>query len=153
MSDLEIVETTKGSGVIIKSYDKAVQFVNQYQDLQTVKELKNEIYESMLRQKKELEFFNEAISKLMEKTDRFKSSNPFAPFEIEIHNNTPYINRTIGDLNFWHNTGATIVAIKRNNELMISPGPYATFEEEDILYFVGDENSLQRVSNYIYPTE
>lgn len=38
--DLDIVESTKGSGVVIKSYEKAVQFVHQYNDIQTIHDLK-----------------------------------------------------------------------------------------------------------------
>ncbi|MEG2018348.1 MAG: hypothetical protein RR128_07820, partial [Clostridium sp.] len=35
--------------------------------------------------------------------------------------------------------------------LLLSPGPYATFKEEDILYFLGDEDCLARVKNFMYP--
>ena len=54
-------------------------------------------------------------------------------------------------MNFWHNTSATIIAIKRNNELFRSPGPYAEFKQGDIVYYVGDEMSTERVYNFIYP--
>ncbi|WP_449444715.1 hypothetical protein [Ureibacillus acetophenoni] len=33
LQDLEIVEATKGSGVMIKSYEKAAQFVHQFLDV------------------------------------------------------------------------------------------------------------------------
>ncbi|WP_369074759.1 cation:proton antiporter regulatory subunit, partial [Klebsiella pneumoniae] len=32
--------------------------------------------------------------------------------------------KTAAETKFWQNTGATIVAIKRGDELIISPGPY-----------------------------
>ena len=43
LSELGIVETTKGSGVIIKSYDKALEFIHQYNNIQTVYNLKKEL--------------------------------------------------------------------------------------------------------------
>ena len=73
------------------------------------------------------------------------------PYEIEITADTPLLNKTISEMNFWHNTSATIVAIKRNNELLRSPGPYTAFLPEDIVYYVGDEKSTERVYNFIYP--
>lgn len=152
LSDLEIVDTTKGSGVHILSYEKALKFVRQYNDIQTVNDLKKEILDSVERQSKETDYFNECLAKLIDKTDRFRSINPFVPFEIEITAETPYLDMTISEVNFWHNTFATIIAIKRDNALLMSPGPYAAFSQKDIIYFVGDENCLERVQNFIYPS-
>lgn len=151
LSDLEIVDTTKGSGVKIISYEKALKFVRQYEDIQTVNDLKKDILDSVERQSKEIKYFNDSLTKLIEKTDRFRSFSPFTPFEIEITSETPFINTTISEVNFWHNTFATIVAIKRDNVLLMSPGPYAVFKQDDIIYFVGDENCLDRVNHFIYP--
>ncbi len=151
LSDLEIVGATKGSGVIIKSYEKAVAFVRQYHDIQTINNLKNEIFESTQRQTKETEHLISRISALIEKTDRFRSINPFVPFEIKITSDCPYLNKTIQEMNFWHNTSATIIAIQRKGELLMSPGPHAVFLPEDVLFFIGDENCLERVKNFIFP--
>ncbi|MFV0343295.1 MAG: TrkA C-terminal domain-containing protein [Anaerocolumna sp.] len=151
LSDLDIVDTTKGSGVFIKSYDNAIKFVKQYTEIETIQNLKNEIMESVERQSTELNYFNECLTKLIDYTDRFRSINPFMPYELGITVETPYLNQSIQDVNFWHNTGSTIVAIKRNDSLILSPGPYLSFLENDIIYFVGDENSLLRVKSFMYP--
>lgn len=153
LSDLDIVETTKGSGVIIKSYEKALKFTQQYNATETVNDLKKEIHGSVERQRKELEYFNDCLTKLIDKTDRFRFINPFIPFEIVINTNCHHLNKTISEINFWHNTTATIIAIKRDNELIMSPGPYALFLEDDIFYFVGDENCKDRVQNFLYLNE
>lgn len=149
--DLDIVESTKGSGVVIKSYEKAAQFVHQYNDIQTINDLKKDIMGSIDRQLKEIDYFNESLTKLIDKMARYRSSNPFVPYEIEITADTPLINKTISEMNFWHNTSATIIAIKRNNELLRSPGPYTAFLQDDIVYYVGDDKSTERVYNFIYP--
>lgn len=93
------------------------------------------------------------LSELIDKTDRFRAINPFVPFEIEITEETKYLNQSIADINFWHNTGATIIGIKREDRLLMSPGPYATLSKGDIYYFVGDENSLEKVRLFLYPRE
>lgn len=151
LSDLEIVGAIKGSGVIIKSYEKAVAFVRQYHDIQTINNLKKEILDSVGRQAKETEQLVSSISALIEKTDRFRSINPFVPFEIRITSECLYLNKNIQEMNFWHNTAATIIAIQRKGELLVSPGPLAVFLPEDLLFFIGDENCLDRVKNFIFP--
>ena len=152
LSDLEIVETTKGSGVIIISYEKALKFVQQYHNIETVNELKHDILDSVARQSKEIEYINDCLTRLIEKTERFRYTNPFSPFEIKLTITSPYINKTVSEVNFWQNTSATIIAIKRGDSLLLSPGPYAIFLENDIFYFIGDENCLERVNNLLYPT-
>jgi K+/H+ antiporter YhaU regulatory subunit KhtT len=151
LSDMNIVEVTKGSGVVIKSYENAVKFIKQYKDIQTLHDLKNDILRKMDQQIDDTFQIKDQVTKLVEKIDRFKSSNPFVPFEIEITTDTMYLNKTSSEVNFWHNTSATIIAIKREDELLMSPGPYAMFCEKDVVYFIGDENSYERVHHFFYP--
>ncbi|WP_346869832.1 TrkA C-terminal domain-containing protein [Clostridium sp. UBA5119] len=151
LSDLNIVDTSKGSGVTIKSYENAIKFIKQYDDINTISNLKQDIIDSVERQKKEIKFLYGCLSDLIDKTDRLRSVNPFTPFQVEITSATPYINKSVSDINFWHNTSATIIAIRRNDSLLISPGPYAVFQENDIFYFVGDENSIERIKKFLYP--
>lgn len=151
LSDLNIVESTKGSGVLITSYENAVTFINQYKEIETINDIKQDILSSAQRQKNELEYFSKCLSDLIERTDRFRSVNPFMPFQIDITNETLLLNKSISDLNFWQNTAATIVAIKRKESILMSPGPYAVLEEKDILFFVGDDDCYERVKNFIYP--
>ncbi len=151
LSDVDIVEVTKGSGVTIKSYENAVKFIKQHQDIQTLHNLKHEILQRVDQQVDEGYKLKEKVSMLVERIERFHSTNPFVPFEIKITADTPHLNETSSDMNFWHNTTATIVAIKRGGEILMSPGPYATFQLNDVVYFVGDSDSYERVYHYLYP--
>lgn len=151
LSDLEIVSSTKGSGVTIRSYENAVRFVKQYRDVSTINEIKARMLESVDRQKKEMEHLNTYLNEMISKAEHFRSTNPFVPFQIDITENTPYINKTISEISFWQNTAATIVAIKRKDEVLISPGPYATLVNGDTLCFVGEDYTEERVLNFLYP--
>jgi K+/H+ antiporter YhaU regulatory subunit KhtT len=71
------------------------------------------------------------------------------PFELKIPKNSHIIGKTIGNTSFWQNTKATILGIKRNDKLIISPGPYLDFREDDIILFVGTNEVLQNVENFI----
>lgn len=151
LADVDIVDTTKGSGVVIKSNENAIKFVKQYDNIKTVSDLRNNILNSLERQKQENDYLKEQLLELINKTERFKSINPFIPFEIRISKETPYIDKTVAEINFWHNTSATIICIKRNECLEMSPGPYAVLRENDIFYFIGDESCYERVNKYLYP--
>lgn len=151
LSDLEIVDVTKGSGVVIKSYENAVKFVQQYIDIQSIYDLKKNILDSMERQKKETKILTKCIDGIFDRTERFQSINPFIPFEVEISDKTPYLNKSISQINFWHYTNATIIAIKRDKVLLMSPGPYALLCKNDIVYYCGDNDCQERVNNFLYP--
>ena len=153
LSDMHIVDATKGSGVVITSVDNARRFVQQYSDTNTVSKLRKEILNSVERQNHELTHLKEQIGTLLDKTERFRSINPFVPFEITISASTPHLGKTASDLNFWHNTAATIIAIRRGQTLILSPGPYSSFQAEDTIYFVGDECCLERVKEFLYPVQ
>lgn len=154
LADMKIVETAKGSGVVVKSYENAVNFVRHYQDIQSISDLKQEIVTIIERQIQGNDRLREGILKLMDKTDRFKSINPFVPFEIVLNPLSPLIGRNLSETNFWHNTSATVIGIRREDVLLLSPGPYACLLAGDILYFVGDENCYERVKNFLdhYPS-
>lgn len=151
LADLDIVSLEQGSGCLIKSYEKALAFTRQYQQVQTIGDVKKKMLESVERQSKELEYFNTCLAELMEKTERFRSLNPFVPFQINITEDTPYLNKTTADIKFWQNTGATIIAIRRGSEVMLSPGPYANFQNGDIVYFIGMEGCVERAEKFLYP--
>ncbi|MDW5299795.1 MAG: GntR family transcriptional regulator [Sedimentibacter sp.] len=150
LSDLEIVESLKGSGVTIKSYENAVKYVRNFSEKQTVKALITEMQDSFDKQKNEINNLQNLFYKLLDNTQRFQSINPFVPYEIKITNDAIHLNKLASEVNFWQNTNATIIAINRGDITILSPGPYSVFRENDILYFVGDENSYIRVKDFMY---
>ena len=71
------------------------------------------------------------------------------PFELPIREGDALTGKNLADVNFWHNTGATIIAIRRNGGLMLSPGPYAEFLPGDVFLLVCDAESFARAKNYV----
>jgi K+/H+ antiporter YhaU regulatory subunit KhtT len=39
---------------------------------------------------------------------------------------------------FWQRTGGTIVAIRRSDKIILSPGPYADFRQHDVVIVSGE---------------
>lgn len=153
LSDLEIVSTTKGSGVTILSYEKAAVFLQRFHNTQTVSHLKNELLDSIAKQKKELEELGKQVVSLAEKAERFQEIHPFTPFEAAVPAHSSCIGKTLSDMNFWQNTAATVISIQRGETTLISPGPYVSLNEGDLLYFIGDETCYERVRDFLLTYE
>ena len=149
LQDLNIVEATKGSGVIITSYENAAKFVHRLEGVQSIRELQKALSDSIQKQFSELENLQQTTQELINRTDRFRSINPFVPFQLEIKESCAYLCKSISEINFWQNTRATIVGIRKKDELILSPGPYATIEVGDILYFIGDDECLSNAELFL----
>ena len=151
LCDLEIVTSEKGSGVTIKSYENAVKFIKQYSKRQTIDTIKENLLKSISRQQKEMDTLNSCLSDLIVASEHFRSMNPFMPFEVKITAQCSYLNKTVSEIQFWQHTGATVLAIGRNGEVIKSPGPYAILLENDVIYFLSQDDSSQRVKEFLYP--
>lgn len=149
LQDLNIVEATKGSGVVIVSYENAAQFVHRLDDVKSVRELQQELNESIEKQMTELHYLQETLAEMVNRTNRYQSINPFVPFQIEITESCTFLSKNIGEINFWQQTGATIVGIKKENVLILSPGPYAMLSVGDTLYFVGNDTTYSNVKQFL----
>ena len=56
--------------------------------------------------------------------------------------------KTVGELQFWQQTGATIVAIHRNLDCIVSPGPCAELYAGDSIVYVGDGQAREAVRRF-----
>ncbi len=149
LNDMHIVEVAKGSGIIVKSVDNSFKFINKFKDIDSMNSLKKEILNVVEENRKNYSKLEDSISKLIDYSNRFKNSNPFMPFEFEIVSSSKIIGKTTSETKFWQNTGATIIGIRRNGSLILSPGPYATFIEGDIFIAVGDEDTYSRIKAFL----
>ena len=149
LEDMHVVNPSQGSGIYISSQSNAYSFVNKFQNKETIRTLKNEMKE-LLAQKKDIEnAINEKIDKIVDYSDRLKNLNVLTPLEIEIDDASQLIGHTITETKFWQNTGATIVAIKRTEALILSPGPYGGFEKGDSIFVVGDADIIDRIKGFM----
>ncbi len=149
LEDVDIVKSTKGSGVVVISRENAYKFMNRFSNMKSLKDLEKDM-KNLLNERKKLDTaLVEVIDKIIDYTGKLRNINPLAPVEIEVPETSPHIGKTIGEVNFWHNTGGTIVAIKRNDQLIVSPGPFATFESGDILFVIGNDQVVQRVTHFL----
>jgi K+/H+ antiporter YhaU regulatory subunit KhtT len=150
LSEFDIASSEKGSGMYIKSRENAVAFLNQLPERRTIETIKNDIIQTIEAHAASLTSLSQLSKELISATERFRSMNPLTPFSIRITAQCRYLNKTIHEIQFWQQTGATLVAIKRNGALLRSPGPYATLLENDVIYFISQEDSDQKVRTYLF---
>lgn len=149
LNEMEIVEVTKGSGIVVKSVDNCLKFVDKFKDIQSINSMKKSIINLMNERSNIEKNLDEEINNLMDYTNRFNKSNPFTPFEFEIEASCKVLGKTVSETNFWQSTRATIIGIRRNGELILSPGPYAVFQKEDIYIAIGDEESYYKAKDFL----
>jgi K+/H+ antiporter YhaU regulatory subunit KhtT len=149
LEDMQVVIANQGSGINVSSLSNAYSFVRKFQNKDTIRSLKNEI-RALISQKNDVEnSIKKKIDMIVDYSDRLKNSNVFTPLEIEIDDNSHLIGRTISETKFWQNTGATIIAIKRNDALVLSPGPYGGFEKGDVIFVIGGEDVIERIEKFM----
>ena len=66
--------------------------------------------------------------------------------QIVVAPGSPYAGRTLGDTAARTRTGASIVAVLRDREVIASPGPSFAFEANDVVVAVGTRDGLDGVT-------
>lgn len=149
LSDLEVVEVLPNSGIIIKSKEKAHDFISKFSSKENISTLRINIKNLIEERNKINDEIEMDLDLILEQFSKIKSARLIQHHKIKIQDGSFVIGKTISELKFWNNTGATILGIQRGNELLVSPGPYFAFEKEDLIIFVGAEDVDLRVAKFI----
>jgi len=149
LKDEDIVQVSQGKEIVIISVQNAHNYITKHNYLKSAYSLKQELHD-LLKQKKELDRrFEGTLSQIIEASDRLDNLKPYRPIEIKINESSHTIGKTIGALQFWQHTGATVIALRRGTDVSISPGPHVVLLENDVLIVVGDDNVRERTSNFL----
>lgn len=149
LEDMRIVEVRPNSGAVIVSAANATQYVERFGAQYNIRAMQRKLTDLMAQQAALNRQIAEVAGSIVRINERFSGSNPFTNYEIDVPADSPLIGHTLGDLKFWQQTGATIIAIRREEKIILSPGPYAVIQADDTLIFVGDVASSVAVSDFI----
>jgi TrkA domain protein len=69
--------------------------------------------------------------------------------QIHVEPGSPYVDRQLGDTRARTRTGASIVAIVRDEDVLASPGPAETLQAGDVLIVIGTEEAIAAVQQII----
>ncbi len=149
LEDMEVVQATLGSGVVITSKRNANKYMESNQNKESISSLRSEVL-NLLAKKKAIETeIMEIIDKIIDYSERLKNTNPMNPVEIPISDDSHLIGKTISESKFWQKTGATIIGIRRGKDLILSPGPYMELERNDKILAVGDAAIIERAKDFM----
>jgi K+/H+ antiporter YhaU regulatory subunit KhtT len=150
LADAGVVIVKKNSGVVIISSEKAVEFLTHMKDVSNTLDitvtLNNQIKDNMNNMKEMQETFNN----LLERINYYSKVSSIIPEDIIITEECFYLGKEISAINFWQNTGATVVAIQHNGVSCISPGPNCQLNINDTLFYVGEVHSKKKVHDFLY---
>lgn len=145
LADVGIVDVQHNSGASVLSRQKASAYVEKFQASRDVKSLRREL-DSLLREQDRLNRrIAELVDQITDLSERFTSSSPLRNYEFDVPETSELIGRSVMDCAFRQNTGATIVAIRRKDDIVLSPGPQEIFQPGDTLVVVGNPDILDRV--------
>lgn len=149
LADMDIVSVQPNSGAIILSKDNASKYIEKFNRGKSYRELKHELKELIKERDQVNDRILNTIDKMFTLKEKSKDIEAINQYEIKVPSHSFIINKTITDTKFWQNTGATIIAIRRQEQIFLSPGPYAIFEEEDSIIIIGDAASYKRVEEFV----
>lgn len=149
LKDMNVVDVFEKSGIRIQSKENASEFLKAFKKKNEFAMIKKDIYD-ILEQKKLIEKeLEDKVSNLIDFATSLRNVGLIIPYESLVEPNSLMIGKTLGELNFWHKTGATIVGVKRNEELFLSPGPNFKIIQNDILVYVCNSDLVDKVKEYI----
>jgi len=150
LADMKVVEIEDKKGVTILSADNAKRYISDFKD-------RNEQHDLHLRLK---ELFDKYVDISRQTLDVFsdilnaqqhplRADKELPNYEVRVSEKSPLIGKNLGALHFWQQTGATIVAIRRKQSTIISPGPYAELYGGDIIVFVSQPEAAATVESFV----
>lgn len=149
LEDVDVVKSSKGSGITVISKENAFGYINKFQNIESVASHKKKLLK-LIEQKKQIDHeIVQSIDKIIDYSGRLSNISSITPLEIDIPSHCKIIGKTIDEVKFWQHTGSTIIGIKRGNSVILSPGPYATFEEGDVLVVIGEEEVYNAVRLFL----
>lgn len=148
LSDKKVVEIVQGSGIIVISKENAIQFLRNFKDDESIAEMRLEL-SHMYENRKSIDEEINALTTQIIDMYKYKRSDLVTPVEIQLPSNSKVIGQSIGELEIWHNTGATIIGIIQDKNIIISPGPYYEFTANENILIVGDESVIERFNSFI----
>ncbi len=148
LADMNIVDVKHGNGIYVTSIERAEEFIERYRIRASVNELKEELLSLMKKRDSIEEQMNETMNAIIDYTSRFKNSDHITVYEYYLNYESNILDKTLKELKLWENTGITVVGIKREGKIVLSPSLEEKLKEKDRLLYVGEPSSSFRLGEY-----
>lgn len=150
LEDMDIVEIRQNSGTVIISAEKAKEYIARFNANEDVRSQYHKLKALLSEQERLNRQILTLTRDIIRTNERFSKTHPFQNFEMVVPSDSPILGRSLGELQFWQKTGATIIAIRREEKIILSPGPYVVVSPLDILIFVGNVLAIDTVDKFVH---
>ena len=154
LADMKVVEVKPQSGAIVLSADSARRYIENFEEGADVHAMRAQL-KSLLEEHEQLSRrLTETVTALIKSRETFAAAGePLPNYEVPVPKDSPLIGKSIGALKFWQSTGGTIVAIRRGQTVILSPGPYAELYGGDIIVLVGNPAAAEAAHHLVSAKE
>lgn len=150
LEDMRVVEVKEKSGVTLGTAESARRFLANFESQREQKELQTRLHELTEQQQSLARELAEVCDKLLQaQATPLPAEKRLPNYESEVLPTSDKVGKSIGSLHFWQATGATIIAIRRGQNTILSPGPYAELQPGDIVVFVGAPEAAKAVARFL----
>lgn len=154
LSDMKVVEVKPQSGAVVLSVDSAKRYIENFEENADSRTLRTHMKELMAEYTDLHHRMAETMAALLKSRETFASvDEPFPNYEVAVPKDSPLIGKSIGELKFWQSTGGTIVAIRRGQTVVLSPGPYAELYAGDVIVLVGNSAAVEAARRLVTEKE
>lgn len=148
LKDANIVAVSQGKEITILSLAQTRHFVDHHKEMLSAYSLRQELELLMEKKEDNDRQFQKIVNEIIKYSDRLKNLEPYNPVEFRLSQQALFLGIPLKEIHLWQHTGATIVAIRRGKEIIISPGPNAVLQAEDRIVVVGSGDVLKKVADF-----
>ena len=154
LADMKVVEIKPQSGAMVLSADSARRYIANFEESADIRALRRQL-KDMMEEAADLHHrITDTIAVLVKSRETFAAAGePLPNYEVPVPQNSPVTGKSIGALKFWQSTGGTIVAIRRGQAVILSPGPYAELYGGDVIVLVGTPAAAEAAHHLVHAKE
>ena len=143
---MKVVDVKPQSGAVVLSADSARRYIENFSEDADIHSLRLQLKALLAESAEVNRRMADTVSALVKGQDTFAAAGQPLP-------NSPLIGKSIGELKFWQSTGGTIVAIRRGQTVILSPGPYAELYSGDVIILVGSPSAAEAAHRLVTTKE
>lgn len=146
LEDIGILSVQKNVGYTVVSAQRAVEYIKQFQESRDLRLLKTRLRELQMQRDALNQEIERTMTRILDLSERFRRSDRLRTYEFPVDAAAAVAGQSIGKLQFRQNTGATIVAVQKGADLLLSPGPQTRLDPGDVLVVACELSQLGLVS-------
>ena len=148
LADMKVVDVKP------QSADSARRYIENFSEDADIHSLRLQLKALLAESAEVNRRMADTVSALVKGQDTFAAAGqPLPNYEVPVPKDSPLIGKSIGELKFWQSTGGTIVAIRRGQTVILSPGPYAELYSGDVIILVGSPSAAEAAHRLVTTKE